>query len=72
MTDYQVEITGAGSVDIEGAIIAHSIYFQNPANNVDLKPIDNSDIDVIPEGYEPAPQLIHLNIVEQEIEINNK
>ncbi|ELY45895.1 hypothetical protein C496_03097 [Natronorubrum tibetense GA33] len=69
--EYQVDFSGAGGVTFRGAIVANSIYFDSAANEVEPEGIDNSEIDVIPEGYEPAPQLTYLNIAEHQIEIKN-
>ncbi|QCS41679.1 hypothetical protein [Natrinema versiforme] len=69
--DYQIDITGGGGFTFEGAVIANSIYFDSAANKVDLNGLEDSTVDVIPEGYEPAPQLTYLNLVEHEIEIRN-
>lgn len=70
-SDYQVDFTGFGAGDFEGAIIAHSVAFDTAVTNTEFKDAGNSGINIIPKGHEPAPKLIYLNIVEQEIEIEN-
>ncbi|ELY33519.1 hypothetical protein C500_01765 [Natrialba magadii ATCC 43099] len=69
--EYQVQFTGGGGFSFEGAIIANSIYFDTPTNALTPTAIENGEIEVIPEGFEPAPQLTYLNIAEYEIDIEN-
>nr|WP_318842632.1 hypothetical protein [Haloterrigena turkmenica] len=69
--DYQINFKGGGGMTFEGAIIANSIYFKSNTNYVEMAGLEDSEVDVIPEGYEPAPQLTYLNLTEYEIEIKN-
>ncbi|MFC6719761.1 hypothetical protein ACFQGT_18225 [Natrialbaceae archaeon GCM10025810] len=70
--DHQVQVDGAGEFDMAGAIIAQSVAFGSAANDVDLKGAEAVDADVIPDGHEPAPQILYLNVLEKRIEIENQ
>ncbi|ELY57531.1 DUF7289 family protein [Natronolimnohabitans innermongolicus] len=68
--DYQVNFQGSNEFD--GAIVANSIYVpNNMPHGINESGLEDSNIELIPEGYEPAPPLTYLNLAEHEIEIKN-
>ncbi|WP_394352487.1 DUF7289 family protein [Natronorubrum aibiense] len=69
--EYQIDFSGAGNVGFNGSIVANSIKFGSATNSVNPIGLENSNVDIIPEGYEPAPQLTYLNLAEHEIDIEN-
>nr|WP_241430576.1 hypothetical protein [Natronorubrum sulfidifaciens] len=69
--DYQVDFSGAGNVGFDGAIVANSIAFDSASNSITPVGLENTNVDVIPKGYEPAPQLTYLNLAEHKIDIKD-
>ncbi|WP_449289173.1 DUF7289 family protein [Natrialba taiwanensis] len=67
--EYQIHLQG--SPEFDGSIIAHSISERSNFDDVNEQPMNSSEIEVIPPGYEPAPQLTYLNIAEYEIDVEN-
>ncbi|SER78908.1 DUF7289 family protein [Natrinema salaciae] len=66
------EVDFQGSPDFTGSIIAESVNIDSNLNNVDSVEVDSDEVEVIPSGYEPAPQITYLNVVNHEIDIQNK
>ena len=70
--DDSYQVNFQGSVSFEGSIVAHSINVDSNLNEVDDVSLeDTSEVEPIPSGYEPAPQLTYLNLAEYTIEIKN-
>jgi hypothetical protein len=63
---YQAHVQG--SPEFDGSLIVHSITERSKFNAFKTRAMD-SEIDVIPDGYEPAPQLTYLNVAEHQVEI---
>ncbi|MFC6717972.1 hypothetical protein ACFQGT_10065 [Natrialbaceae archaeon GCM10025810] len=60
-----------GDPTFEGAIIAESVYVGSEVHNVEASAVDDSEVDVIPEGYEPAPQITYLNVIEHQVSMDD-
>jgi hypothetical protein len=69
--DEQYQAHLQGSPEFDGSLVVHSVAEHSNFNNRDdfnTHSID-SDVKIIPEGYEPAPQLTYLNVAEHRLEI---
>jgi|GEM_PF-3528003 len=66
------QIDFQGSPRFDGAIIAESINIDSNLNKVNADAPDNPNVEVIPSGYEPAPQVTYLNVANHEVDIKNK
>lgn len=66
------EVDFQGSPDFDGAIVAESINIKSKLNGVTSTGVDSSTIDAIPSGYEPAPQITYLNVINHRVDIRTK